>query len=115
MSRRIETPTPYTPPGRTPRYGDRPFDSQRHDPYQSDAKDAGPGVCTGCGAVYRAGRWKWGEPAADARQTRCPACRRAHDKLPAGLLILRTTYACTGSADRPRRPQIHSVGVSPWA
>jgi hypothetical protein len=92
MSRRTTTPTPSSPAGQVPRYGDRPFDSQRHDPYQADAKQAGPAICFDCGAIYSAGRWQWGEPAADAHRTLCPACRRVHDKLPAGTLVLDGPY-----------------------
>ncbi len=61
----------------------------RHDPYHDDTKLRGPTRCTGCGAIYLRGRWRWErlqpQPAAT---TRCPACRRIADRYPAGELTL---------------------------
>lgn len=66
------------------------------DPYSELEKSAEPTVCPRCGLVYRAGRW----PAATERrstpgrpkESHCPACRRALDRFPAGLLELRGGY-----------------------
>jgi NMD protein affecting ribosome stability and mRNA decay len=70
------------------RHGGRVFDDQRHDPYQSAGKSTEPACCGQCGAVYHGGRWRWGDASAAARSEVCPACRRIHDRLPAGWLIL---------------------------
>ena len=88
MSRRTLPPTPQTPPGHIPRYRDRILDDERHDPYQPAGKYAEPTRCRVCGAVYHAGRWQWGGKSERSRQTTCPACRRVHDGLAAGSLVL---------------------------
>lgn len=64
------------------------LDEKSHDPYQSLEKLAEPAVCDTCGASYQAGRWTWTTPSLDAVQARCPACRRIHDKQPAGYVTL---------------------------
>lgn len=61
---------------------------QFQDPYQLRHKPDGEMVCTGCGAVYRDGRWQWGHAPERAAQGRCPACRRTKDALPAGIVRL---------------------------
>lgn len=57
-------------------------------PYLSRTKLSEPTVCTGCGAVYHAGRWQWGDQPKNAHKDMCPACHRIHDKMPAGFLTL---------------------------
>jgi hypothetical protein len=64
----------------------------RGDPYSTRRKHADPSACTECGAIYRAGRWAWGAPPADAVRLVCPACRRIADGYPAGTLTLRGDY-----------------------
>lgn len=59
-----------------------------HDPYKDKGKPAGHAVCPDCSAVFERGRWQWGARHADAREERCPACRRIKDKLPAGFVRL---------------------------
>lgn len=59
-----------------------------HDPYQHRQKFAEGGACPQCGAIYRAGRWQWGEAENSFPQT-CPACRRINDRAPAGVVTLR--------------------------
>ena len=88
MVRRTTIPTPDTPPGGVTRYRDRIFDDLRHDPYQARAKYKEPAVCSDCKAVLRRGAWRWASAPKDAAAVRCPACRRIHDKLPAGQVIL---------------------------
>lgn len=61
---------------------------ERHDPYRSDAKRAGPGCCSGCGAVYLRGRWSWRARPYGARAMECPACARIRERTPAGILVL---------------------------
>ena len=58
------------------------------DPYQTAEKLPDPSACTECRAMYRAGRWTWGDPPADAKRVVCPACRRAKDGYPAGILTI---------------------------
>ena len=59
-----------------------------HDPYRRDGKRAGPGCCTGCGAVYLRGRWSWRVRPYGARAMECPACERIRERTPAGILRL---------------------------
>lgn len=59
-----------------------------HDPYQQQEKPGGPALCERCGAVYGDGKWQWTIPVADAALIRCPACRRIHDKRPAGYVSI---------------------------
>ncbi len=88
MIRRTAIPTPDTPPGGVTRYRDRIFDDPRHDPYQARGKYKEPAVCGDCQAVLRRGTWRWASAPEGASVVRCPACRRIHDKLPAGEVIL---------------------------
>lgn len=70
------------------RFRDRIFDDPRHDPYQAKGKYVEPTRCRACGAAYHKGHWQWGAPPAGAHEDVCPACRRIHDKMPAGTLIV---------------------------
>jgi NMD3 family len=65
----------------------------RSDPYALRAKLPDPSACTECHAIYRAGRWAWGSPPADAGRVVCPACKRISDGYPAGVVELRGEYA----------------------
>lgn len=69
-------------------HGERGLEEIEHDPYQSGLKLKEPTVCPDCGAVYTHGRWAWKEAPTQAHQTRCPACQRIHDGVPAALLSL---------------------------
>lgn len=64
------------------------YDDAMHDPYLEACKPAGSAVCDGCGAAYREGTWHWEARASDAVITTCPACRRIHDKRPAGYVTV---------------------------
>lgn len=88
MTRRRPVPSPQTSTAHVARYGDRVWDDQRHDPYQPVGKYEEPTRCGDCGAVYRHGRWQWGDAPDGAHTQSCPACRRVHDKLPAGLVTI---------------------------
>ena len=59
-----------------------------NDAYRPSAKPKGPVHCSGCGAVFRKGRWSWGAAPAGALKLRCPACRRIDERLPAGIVSL---------------------------
>ena len=70
-------------------HGNPLLKEQVHDPYRARGKYPEPTRCSGCGAVYRKGRWQWlDEVPADAREAHCPACRRIEDKYPAGEIIV---------------------------
>lgn len=59
-----------------------------HDAYRAREKLPEPTVCPDCGAVYQRGRWTWGSAVTGAHPSRCPACRRIHDRLPAGYVTI---------------------------
>ena len=90
--KRKSIPSPATPPGHLRRYGARILDASRHDPYQASGKCREPTHCETCGAVYKAGRWRWTERPATSAPCTCPACKRIHDRLPAGRLTLEGPY-----------------------
>jgi hypothetical protein len=69
------------------------LDDPVHDPYQERGKLSEPAVCGGCGAVYHEGRWQWMTPPADALQTRCAACRRIEENLPAGYVSIEGPFS----------------------
>ena len=89
---RKSIPSPMTPIGGVRRHGARVLDDTRHDPYQPSGKYREPTHCAQCGAVYKAGRWQWAEAAATSVPGTCPACKRIHDRLPAGRLTLEGPY-----------------------
>ena len=63
------------------------------DPYQARQKAKEPSACPVCGAVYHRGRWQWAAKPDDAQDDLCPACRRIHDRFPAGVLTLHGAFA----------------------
>lgn len=68
---------------------DRLIQEEVHDPYVAGTKPEEPTVCRSCGVVFNEGRWQWlPEPPAQAAEAVCPACRRVHDRVPAGFLTL---------------------------
>ncbi len=69
------------------------LDEVVHDPYQEDEKLSEPAVCSNCRAVYDEGRWQWAISPVDAYLTRCPACRRIHQKMPAGYVSIQGVFA----------------------
>jgi NMD protein affecting ribosome stability and mRNA decay len=79
---------------KTDRGGWRPLrrdelrDELVHDAYQAQQKLPQPTRCPDCGAVYQGGRWQWTTAPVDAHPHSCPACRRIHDRLPAGFVTL---------------------------
>lgn len=75
-----------TGPGRY--RGDRLLEEMDHDPYHSKLKLKEPTVCPECRAIFTQGRWSWGEAPTGAHETRCPACQRIHDRVPAAFLTL---------------------------
>ena len=71
----------------------RLLDESVHDPYQEIGKLTGSAVCSNCGAVYGEGRWQWIRSPIDAYLTRCPACKRIHQKMPAGYVTIQGAFA----------------------
>lgn len=67
---------------------DQLYQEGPHDPYLAKGALPDPAFCGDCGAVYQAGRWCWGVPPEDAKETTCPACARIQDHQPAGFLFL---------------------------
>jgi NMD protein affecting ribosome stability and mRNA decay len=68
------------------------LDEPTHDSYKSRRKLPEPTRCTGCGAVYRRGRWRWGAAPPGARAVLCPACQRSRDRFPAGYVALKGSF-----------------------
>lgn len=68
--------------------GDRLVEEWDHDPYHARLKLSEPTVCPDCGAIFTKGRWGWGQAPEDAHETRCPACQRIRDRVPAAFLTL---------------------------
>ncbi len=69
------------------------FDDPIADPYQDPASLFERSACIDCGAVYLDDRWQWITPPVHALQTRCPACRRIHDKIPAAYVSIEGQFA----------------------
>lgn len=68
---------------------DRLIKERVHDPYMTRKKPVEPTVCPECSVVFSGGRWQWlTDTPEGANQELCPACRRIHDKVPAGFLNL---------------------------
>jgi NMD protein affecting ribosome stability and mRNA decay len=73
--------------------GDRRIEQREGDTYGLKGKLSDPTACPSCGAMYRAGRWRWGSPPVDAQRTLCPACRRVEDGYPAGVVLVEGEFA----------------------
>lgn len=74
------------PPGFHAVRRDRLLQEQTQDAYKLKGKLAEPTVCAQCGAVFREGRWVWGEAPKEAHNGTCPACHRINDHYPAGFV-----------------------------
>ena len=76
-------------PARRPTVKSKVFEERVHDTYKSSAKLPTPTLCGECGAVFAKGRWQWLLPPPEpAHAGMCPACRRIHDRFPAGFVKL---------------------------
>jgi hypothetical protein len=71
---------------------DRHLREHESDAYGLRGKLPDPTACSACGALYRDGRWTWAPAPADAQRTKCPACRRTEDGVPAGVVTLRGAF-----------------------
>ncbi len=98
--RRNENPAPTALRGR--RRASRAQDEHIIDPYRQTRKLSEPSYCGQCGAVYRAGRWKWGPQPEGAQEVLCQACHRINDKYPAGVVTLTGSSALTHSEEITR-------------
>ncbi|MDP2246726.1 MAG: BCAM0308 family protein [Nitrosomonadales bacterium] len=58
------------------------------DAYKATKKLPEPTACPQCHAVFRKGRWAWGNYVENAHIEICPACHRANDHFPAGFITL---------------------------
>jgi hypothetical protein len=89
MSRQANPiPSPQAPQGGVTHHRDRIFDDPQHDPYHAKGKYHEPTVCDVCGLVFHHGHWQRTAAPEGAHKVACPACRRIHDRLPAGFLTL---------------------------
>jgi NMD protein affecting ribosome stability and mRNA decay len=78
---------------RSPSRRDRLLKQPDPDAYRNKRKLPEPTLCKICGAVFSGGRWQWLDPLPEAAdETRCPACQRIHDRMPAGYLTLRGVF-----------------------
>lgn len=75
--------------------GDRMIHEERQDPYRLREKPEEPCFCPQCGAVYHEGRWKWMNRPHEAATLTCPACRRIHDGVEAGIVTLKGDFLKT--------------------
>lgn len=82
-------------PGQHPVHRANVFEERVHDAYKADAKLPSPTRCPDCGAVFQNGRWQWMSAAEGARVERCPACRRVHDRFPAGYVHIGGEFAAS--------------------
>lgn len=69
------------------------LDVQNRNRRQADEQIPEPAVCSDCGAVYHQGHWQWITSPAHAIQTRCPACRRIAEHMPAGYVSIEGAFA----------------------
>lgn len=90
-------------PGGRGRRRDRSIQEYQHDTYKLRGKLKEPTVCSGCGALFQKGKWTWAFVPSSARSTTCPACHRAHDKYPKGLVTI------TGTFNESRQEQVRGV------
>jgi hypothetical protein len=88
-------PTPAFRPGRHLEVMDDPV----HDPYFVREKLAEPAACSDCAAVFHEGRWQWLVKPEHAHLTRCPACSRIHDDMPAGWVTMEGEFAQAHTAE----------------
>ncbi len=88
MKQETVTPAPFRPGSHF-----RIMDETSHDPYQKLENLSESAVCSNCHAVYWEGRWQWITTAPGALLTRCPACKRIHQKIPAGFVTIQGAFA----------------------
>jgi hypothetical protein len=68
---------------------DRLIKERNHDPYKSQKKLPEATLCPDCKSVFSGGRWQWlDDTTHPAQEALCPACRRIHEKVPAGILTV---------------------------
>ncbi|WP_153110180.1 BCAM0308 family protein [Propionivibrio limicola] len=87
------------PPGFHPIRHDRLLQEEVHDSYKAKGKLPEPTVCPQCNAIFKDGRWLWGDVPEGAHRETCPACHRLHDSYPAGFVNLRGQFFDTHRAE----------------
>jgi hypothetical protein len=76
--------------------GNPHLQERNHDTYRARTKLKGPARCSGCGATYLRGHWRWqGTMPPAPSSALCPACRRVKDRYPAGELTISGSFATT--------------------
>lgn len=83
---------PVSDPGFHPIRRDQLRQERGHDSYRHKQKPAEPTACPECGAIFHAGRWRWGIKPEGAAELTCPACLRMHDDFPAGFVYVGGNY-----------------------
>ena len=66
----------------------RVYPDGRQDTYRETKKHEEPTICRACGSLFTNGRWTWDEIPEHANEATCPACKRIHDRFPAGIVTL---------------------------
>lgn len=61
-------------------------------PYNARSKPLEPTACPKCRATFIHGRWTWETAPKDAYSQVCPACRRIHDRFPAGYVTIKGAF-----------------------
>jgi NMD protein affecting ribosome stability and mRNA decay len=89
--KRMERSRAFHPSDR--RIAGRAQDDPVHDPYERRAKPPDLTVCPHCGAVFHDGRWQWMQPPEERNRAPCPACQRARNDDPAGIVSLAGAFA----------------------
>ncbi|MGZ5788839.1 MAG: BCAM0308 family protein [Burkholderiaceae bacterium] len=71
-----------------------PMMGKLHEFMGNDEETSEVSVCQDCGAVSIKGSWHWmANPPHDAVKTTCVACRRIHDKQPAGIVTIQGKFS----------------------
>jgi len=81
----------YEPPRRGPKGGRRArmVQPREHETYRARCKSGETLRCKECGVFSHAGHWSWEAPdGVRPLPATCPACRRIHDRYPAGIIRL---------------------------
>ena len=80
---------------RRQRLGNPRLQEEIHDTYHGQLKARGPRRCPDCGAIYVRGRWRWQTLMPPPAALQCPACRRIHDRYPAGEVVLSGAFTAS--------------------
>ena len=87
------------------------FTPHDHRAYRCDLAMTDGAVCPECHASIHAGRWQWLAAAADAVESRCPACQRIDDDFPARFLTIEGNYFDTHRVELMNLVQTRSRAI----